>query len=59
MRTETDGRAVIVERHPGCASFTGSTAAVDDWRMPATMDDPALLDEITDALGSIGYSAGG
>ena len=28
-----------------------------DFRMPATIDDPAILDEIRDALGRIGYGA--
>ena len=27
-----------------------------DWRMPATIDDPAILDEITEALQQIGYA---
>ncbi|OED37350.1 propionyl-CoA synthetase [Chromatiales bacterium (ex Bugula neritina AB1)] len=27
----------------------------DDWKMPATIDDPAILDEITDSLKQIGY----
>ncbi len=26
-----------------------------EWKMPATIDDPAILDEITDALESLGY----
>lgn len=26
-----------------------------DWNMPATIDDPLILDEITEALASIGY----
>ena len=59
MRTETDVRAVIVERHPGGPSFTRTTATGEEWRMPATIDDPALLVATTDALGSIGYPAGG
>ncbi len=29
-----------------------------DWRMPATIDDPAVLDEITVALRECGYAAG-
>ena len=28
-----------------------------DWKMPATIDDPAILDEIEDALEGIGYAA--
>ena len=27
-----------------------------DWTMPATIDDPVILDEITRALQSIGYA---
>ena len=26
------------------------------WKMPATIDDPAILDEITDALQTIGLA---
>ena len=59
MGTETDKRVEIVGRHPGCPSFTHVNGAGEEWRMPATVDDPAILDEITDALGSIGYPAGG
>jgi propionyl-CoA synthetase len=25
------------------------------WKMPATIDDPVILDEITEALSTIGY----
>jgi propionyl-CoA synthetase len=25
------------------------------WKMPATIDDPVILDEITQALSTIGY----
>ena len=28
----------------------------DEWRMPATIDDPAILDEITEALRGVGYA---
>jgi propionyl-CoA synthetase len=28
----------------------------EPYRPPATIDDPAILDEITEALGSIGYA---
>ena len=31
----------------------------EEWRMPATIDEPAILDEITDALRTIGYPAAG
>ena len=59
MQMETDGRAVIVERPPGCASFTRTTGTGEEWRMPATIDDPAILDEITGAFRTVGYPAGG
>ena len=26
-----------------------------EWRMPATIDDPTILDEITDSLAEVGY----
>ena len=28
----------------------------EEWKMPATIDDPAILDEITDALRGVGYA---
>ena len=28
-----------------------------DWKMPATIDDPAILDEIAGALKALGYPA--
>ena len=27
----------------------------EEWRMPATIDDPAILDEIAAALAKLGY----
>ena len=33
-----------------------SIADGKDYKMPATIDDPAILDEIKDALQSLGYS---
>ena len=33
----------------------GAIADGKDWKMPATIDDPVILDEITQALKSIGY----
>jgi propionyl-CoA synthetase len=30
----------------------------DEWNMPATIDDPAILDEIGEALQTRGLSAG-
>ena len=35
----------------------GKIADGEDWQMPATIDDPEILDEITEALNSIGYPA--
>ncbi len=32
-----------------------SIADGDDWKMPATIDDPAILDEITEVLRGLGY----
>jgi propionyl-CoA synthetase len=29
-----------------------------DWKMPATIDDPVVLDEIKQALGTVGYARG-
>ena len=31
----------------------------EDWQMPATIDDPAILDEITERLTILGYPQGG
>jgi len=33
-----------------------SIADSKPWKMPATIDDPAILDEITDTLKSMGYA---
>jgi propionyl-CoA synthetase len=30
-------------------------ADAEPWKMPATIDDPAILDEITQALAALGY----
>ena len=30
----------------------------EEWKMPATIDDPAILDEITEALQGLGYAKG-
>ena len=57
--------AVVVDRLPKTRSgkiLRGTMQKIangEEWRMPATIDDPAILDEITDALGSIGYPATG
>ena len=34
-------------------------ADVEEWKMPATIDDPAILDEIAQALRGVGYAGGG
>ena len=53
--------AVVVERLPKTRSgkiLRGTMAAIADgrdWKMPATIDDPAILDEITEALKTLGY----
>jgi len=54
--------AVVVERLPKTRSgkiLRGTMQAIADkakWKMPATIDDPVILDEIDTALQSIGYS---
>ncbi|GAA6206937.1 propionyl-CoA synthetase [Cognatishimia sp. WU-CL00825] len=54
-------QAVVVDRLPKTRSgkiLRGTMVAIadgKDWKMPATIDDPAILDEITIALNSIGY----
>ncbi|MGI9645659.1 MAG: propionyl-CoA synthetase [Ilumatobacteraceae bacterium] len=53
--------AVVVDRLPKTRSgkilrgTIGHIADGDDWTMPATVDDPAIFDEIADALTTIGY----
>ena len=53
--------AVVVERLPKTRSgkiLRATMAKIADgapWKMPATIDDPAILDEIAEALGTIGY----
>jgi propionyl-CoA synthetase len=55
-------RAVVVERLPKTRSgkILRSTivkiADGSDWKMPATIDDPMILDEITLALRTLGYA---
>ena len=55
--------AVVVKRLPKTRSgkiLRGTMSKIADgepWRMPATIDDPAILDEVRDALGTIGYAA--
>ena len=53
--------AVIVARLPKTRSgkiLRGTIQKIangEDYAMPATIDDPVILDEITDALRHIGY----
>jgi propionyl-CoA synthetase len=53
--------ALVVERLPKTRSgkiLRGTMRAIADgeeWRMPATIDDPAILGEIGEALGRAGY----
>ncbi len=54
--------AAVVERLPKTRSgkiLRGTMSKIADgvdWRMPATIDDPAILDEITVALNGVGYA---
>jgi len=55
-------RAVVVDRLPKTRSgkiLRGTMVKIadgHDWKMPATIDDPAILDEITLALRSLGLA---
>jgi len=57
-------KIVVVERLPKTRSgkvLRGTVAKIADgtsWTMPATIDDPVILDEITVALKTIGYAGG-
>ncbi len=57
-------RAVVVDRLPKTRSgkiLRGTMAKIADgvgWKMPATIDDPAILDEITVALQLLGLARG-
>lgn len=57
--------ATVVERLPKTRSgkvLRGTMKQIADrqeWRMPATIDDPAILDEIADSLAEIGYGPKG
>lgn len=57
--------AIVVDRLPKTRSgkiLRGTMKAIADgkaFNMPATIDDPAILDEITSALTSIGYAKHG
>ena len=54
-------QATVVQRLPKTRSgkiLRGTMQAIADnkeWKMPATIDDPAILDEITEALEGVGY----
>ena len=57
--------ATIVQRLPKTRSgkiLRGTMQKIADdeeWKMPATIDDPANLDEIAEALRGVGYARGG
>ena len=57
-------RAVVVDRLPKTRSgkiLRGTIVKIADgveWKMPATIDDPAILDEIKIALQTLGYAKG-
>ncbi|MFY0662427.1 MAG: AMP-binding protein [Shimia sp.] len=54
--------AVVVDRLPKTRSgkiLRGTMVSIADgtkWKMPATIDDPVILDEITEALQTLGYA---
>jgi propionyl-CoA synthetase len=54
-------QALVVKRLPKTRSgkvLRGTMRSIADgqpWKMPATIDDPAILDEIAQALSDIGY----
>jgi len=56
-------QCTVVERLPKTRSgkiLRATMRAIadgDPWKMPATIDDPAILDEITQALVGLGYAA--
>ena len=53
--------AIVVNRLPKTRSgkiLRGTMKKIadrNDWKMPATIDDPIILDEITERLQAIGY----
>jgi propionyl-CoA synthetase len=55
--------ALVVDRLPKTRSgkiLRGTMVSIADgkpWKMPATIDDPVILDEITQALATLGYPA--
>jgi propionyl-CoA synthetase len=58
-------QATVVKRLPKTRSGKILRATMqkiadgEDYKAPATIDDPVILDEITDALKAIGYPSGG
>jgi propionyl-CoA synthetase len=56
--------AIVVERLPKTRSgkvLRGTMKLIADrqeWRMPATIDDPMILEEITGSLAELGYGPG-
>ena len=56
--------ATVVQRLPKTRSgkiLRGTMQKIADdqeWKMPATIDDPAILDEIAEALRGVGYAGG-
>ena len=54
--------ATVVKRLPKTRSgkiLRGTIQKIADnkeWKMPATIDDPVVLDEIKQALGKVGYA---
>ncbi|MFY0597667.1 MAG: propionyl-CoA synthetase [Cognatishimia sp.] len=56
-------KAVVVDRLPKTRSgkiLRGTMVSIadgQDWKMPATIDDPAILEEITHVLKTIGYAS--
>jgi len=56
--------ATVVKRLPKTRSgkiLRGTIQKIADdvkWKMPATIDDPAILDEITESLQKLGYATG-
>jgi propionyl-CoA synthetase len=56
--------ATVVKRLPKTRSgkiLRGTMQAIADdkqWKMPATIDDPAILDEIAESLKGVGYAKG-
>ena len=56
-------KAVVVERLPKTRSgkvLRGTMKRIADhqeWKMPATIDDPLILEEIDDSLAELGYGS--